>query len=348
MRNAYLFYEYIALYPVTISILAVILVIRDKRAAKKRKRRIRERTLMIVATLGGAVAMLASMLAIHHKTKHTKFMAGLPILIIIQVLLHLFVFNTSLSVNTISIITDKIEEPIKLILITDLHSCYYGKDQKQLVNAVLNEQPDIILLGGDIFDDSIQPDNTIEFIKRISGNTPCLYVSGNHEFRSQEADRFKDILISFDVQVLEGTSKDVSIRNEKIRIYGLDDPDTDRYRSRAIPYREQLRNLAEAETEAGFYTILLAHRPERTAEYRQLECDLVLCGHAHGGQWRLPLLLDNGLLSPNQGLFPKYTNGYYHREDVEMIVSRGLSRESTMAPRIFNRPELVVITLNPE
>ena len=90
------------------------------------------------------------------------------------------------------------------------------------------------------------------------------------------------------------------------------------------------------------FTVLLSHRPELFEIYQKYEFDLVLSGHAHGGQWRIPGLL-NGLFAPNQGLFPKYAGGRYDYAGGTMIVSRGLARESTKVPRIFNRPELVVV-----
>ena len=93
------------------------------------------------------------------------------------------------------------------------------------------------------------------------------------------------------------------------------------------------------------FTVLLSHRPERIDELLPPEPDLVVSGHAHGGQWRIPLILENGFMSPNQGLFPKYTNGEYFFGDTEMILSRGLARETTALPRVFNRPEIVMITL---
>ena len=95
------------------------------------------------------------------------------------------------------------------------------------------------------------------------------------------------------------------------------------------------------------YTILLAHRPERIGAYRQYPFDLVVSGHAHGGQWRIPGLL-NGLYAPNQGLFPQYAGGCYDEDGMAFVVSRGLARESTRIPRLFNPPELVVVDLVPE
>ncbi|MDR1674446.1 MAG: metallophosphoesterase, partial [Oscillospiraceae bacterium] len=115
---------------------------------------------------------------------------------------------------------------------------------------------------------------------------------------------------------------------------------------RSIPYKEQIGRLSEELPGNEHFTVLLSHRPERIEELLPLSPDLVLSGHAHGGQWRFPLLLENGLLSPNQGLFPKYANGEHFFEHTVLIVSRGLARESTkVIPRIFNRPEIVIITL---
>ena len=139
----------------------------------------------------------------------------------------------------------------------------------------------------------------------------------------------------------------MEVGGARIRISGIDDPDSDRFPSRSVSYVEQLNRLGKESIDDGLFTILLSHRPERIEELLPLNPDLVLSGHAHGGQWRLPVLLENGLLSPNQGLFPKFTNGKYFFGDTKMIVSRGLARESTrIIPRLFNRPEIVIVTLS--
>jgi predicted MPP superfamily phosphohydrolase len=89
----------------------------------------------------------------------------------------------------------------------------------------------------------------------------------------------------------------------------------------------------------------MSHRPERMEELSVLKPDLVVAGHAHGGQWRVPFIFENGLMAPDQGFFPMYTNGEYFFGETELIVSRGLARETTRIPRVFNRPEIVIITL---
>ena len=93
--------------------------------------------------------------------------------------------------------------------------------------------------------------------------------------------------------------------------------------------------------------VLLAHRPENIKCYLQYPFDLIVSGHAHGGQWRIPGLL-NGLYAPHQGLFPRYAGGRYDFDGATFLVSRGLARESTRVPRIFNRPELVIVDILPK
>lgn len=332
------------IYLVILSLVAVTITVYDKKASRQGKRRVKERTLLAVSILGGSAAMLAAMLAMRHKTRHAKFMAGVPAIILVQAVLVVTAFSQSLSVSNYSVETDKIGGQIKLALVTDLHSCYYGDGQRKLLSAIDKAAPDAILLCGDIFDDDLPPDNAVLFIEGVSREYPCYYVSGNHEFWSGNADGFKDILTSYGVIVLEGTVELLEIRGETIQICGVDDPDTDRYPSRSIPYAEQI-SLLNGSDGVDVFTVLLSHRPERINELLPLGVDLVVSGHAHGGQWRLPIVLQNGLLSPNQGLFPKYTNGEYFFGDTLLIVSRGLARESTAVPRVFNRPEIVVLSL---
>jgi len=148
------------------------------------------------------------------------------------------------------------------------------------------------------------------------------------------------------------------VNGETINLCGVDDPDV--YMVNTDPEQDpegyiqaqtnkentflsQIAAVSDAADTAS-YTILLSHRPEYYETYTDYDFDLALCGHAHGGQWRIPGIL-NGLYAPHQGIFPKYAGGRYDREDMTMIVSRGLARETTWVPRIFNRPELVIIDL---
>ncbi len=267
------------------------------------------------------------------KIKLRIFLAG--------VITSLVAFNSSLVIRNYDVDT-KLENKIKLVLVTDLHSCKYGKNQEKLINEIKAMNPDAILLGGDIFDDVHPNDNTRKFIEGING-IRSYYVTGNHEYWSDDVEGMIDFLEDNGVTVLEGDVKTLEVNNEKINICGVTDPDIIRFTDSNYDIYSQLEDVYK-KSDNGNYNILLAHRPELIDTYNHYNFDLILSGHAHGGQFRIPLLL-NGLFAPNQGFFPKYAGGRYDFEDNIFIVSRGLARETTMLPRIFNRPELVVINL---
>jgi uncharacterized membrane protein YsdA (DUF1294 family) len=140
---------YTLIYLTSISLLAIILTLHDKNAARRNAWRIKERTLLVVSALGGSAAMLLTMLAIRHKTRHAKFVVGIPLIILVQIAIVVFTFNQSLTISHFSVETQKINSQVKLALVTDLHSCDYGDGQSKLTNAIDAEKPDAILLCGD-------------------------------------------------------------------------------------------------------------------------------------------------------------------------------------------------------
>lgn len=241
--------------------------------------------------------------------------------------------------------TEKVSRSVRLALITDLHSCWYGKEQKTLIDAVEKQNPDIVLLGGDIFDDKRSYENAETTLQYLSKNYPCYYVTGNHEYWSGDIENILEIVESYDVTVLRGGYDCIQVNGQEIQICGIDDPDMALYTETPKGIGQQLEYLRSIHSDEK-YTILLAHRPELAETYMNYQFDLVLTGHAHGGQWRIPGII-NGLYAPDQGFFPKYAGGLYELGHGKMIVSRGCARESTLAPRIFNRPELVIVEINP-
>ena len=234
----------------------------------------------------------------------------------------------------------KIGSPVRFALVTDLHSCYYGKDQSQLIRMIDKEKPDAILLSGDIFDDRLGQKNARIFIEGVADRYPCFYVTGNHEFWSKKEDEVKEFLASKGVTVLEGNARNISINGNDIDICGVDDPT---YMTES-EWEERL-DRADKESNSENYRILLSHRPEKVEVYEKYNFDLILCGHAHGGQWRIPFT-KRGVAAPNQGLLPAYVDGLYDLDNgSEMIVSRGLARERMPYPRFFNHPEVVIIEM---
>ncbi len=273
--------------------------------------------------------------------KKNKF----KLILITTVLLIIFIivaFNNSIKIRNYNIDSDKITSDVKTLLITDLHSCLYGKNQKDLIAKINKQNPDIILFGGDICDDIIPNDNTEILLKAIADKYPCYYVTGNHEYWSNDIDTILNLFTSNGVTVLNYGVDTININGQTINICGITDPDIVKYTASTLSINEQLEAISDTDTTN--YTILLAHRPELIDTYLQFDYDLILSGHAHGGQFRIPFLL-NGLFAPNQGFFPKYAGGRYDFDDTTFIVSRGLAKETTRIPRIFNPPELVVINL---
>lgn len=229
---------------------------------------------------------------------------------------------------------------LRIALITDLHSCYYGSGQRSLINRIDSEEPDIIVLSGDIFDDKLSDDNAKLLLEDLVTKYPCYYVTGNHEYWSGRAELMKEYLKGIGVCVLEGECVTVEENGRQIDICGVDDPT---YMSDSS-WKEQI-DKAYSETDPFHVRILLSHRPEKVYVYEEYDFDLILTGHAHAGQFRIPFI-NRGLFAPDQGFMASYVNGKYELSNGSvMIVSRGLARESTPLPRYFNHPEIVIINI---
>ena len=233
--------------------------------------------------------------------------------------------------------------------VTDLHDAEFGADNAVLVELVEEAAPDIIIITGDFVDSHrVTVDRSLRFAEKAVELAPTYYVSGNHEALLADAvpseyRRLMDGLRELGVFVLEDQKLTLERDGEEIALLGLKDPlftlpsaDT----SAEIAYASRiLESLLEGETR---YTVLLSHRPELFDAYVAAGIDIAFCGHAHGGQVRLPFI--GGLYAPNQGLFPKYDGGLYQRDKTSMVVSRGLGN-SSIPVRINNRPELVLTEL---
>ena len=279
-----------------------------------------------------------------------KRLKKLLILAVILLCVILPGFNSSLKTVRYEVNSGGIPQPVRIALVTDLHACAYGRGQRKLLDAVEEQAPDLILLGGDIFDDKLPDEKAAVFLGEISRKYPCFYVTGNHEYWSGET-AFQEkmaCLEEYGIRRLCGEAVSVEVGSAAVDLCGVDDPDAwgnsrgyTEYEDGSFP--EQLARAA-SQAESGRYTILLTHRPEQLELYASFGFDLVLAGHAHGGQWRIPGIL-NGLYAPDQGLFPPYAGGRYELDGTVMIVSRGLARESTRVPRFYDRPELVIVDL---
>lgn len=230
----------------------------------------------------------------------------------------------------------------RMVVVSDFHNAEYGDHNRQLIRQIAAEQPDSIVFTGDLLD-SRHPNLAIveDLLRELTAVAPCYYVTGNHEARlGSQFQELEQLLLAHSIVVLHDEAVPLTRNGETIQLVGLDDPDfTDRNASIQQSMLEtKLRNL-NLTTD---YRILLSHRPEYFDAYVAAEIDLALCGHAHGGQFRLPLV--GGLVAPNQGFFPKYDAGVYTEQGTTMIVSRGVGN-SILPVRFNNRPELVSVEL---
>lgn len=231
----------------------------------------------------------------------------------------------------------------KIVHISDLHNKMFGKDQKALLKKVGSVSPDIIVVTGDLIDRRKYDLHTaMVFIRGALEIAPVYYVSGNHEAWSGDYENIKEELSSSGVEILDDRKVKIVKNEEKIEILGLSDPGflTDGHMDGA--YSSLLEERLKGMSDDSAFQILLSHRPELFQIYINQNIDLIFAGHAHGGQFRLPFM--GGLIAPNQGFFPKYTSGEHKEGKSTLIVSRGLGN-SVVPIRLFNRPEIVVVTL---
>jgi len=231
----------------------------------------------------------------------------------------------------------------KIVHISDLHNKMFGKEQSKLLSRIESLSPDLIVVTGDLIDRRRSDlDTAVCFIKGAVKIAPVYYVSGNHEAWSGRYSQIKQRLDDLGVNIMDDTALELAKGSSTIQLLGLADPGF--YTSNYLEGTDtsnleaQLEQWSDSET----FKLLLTHRPELFDLYCEHKIDLIFAGHAHGGQVRLPLI--GGLAAPDQGLLPKYTSGSYSIGSSTMYVSRGLGN-SIVPIRIFNRPEIVAVTL---
>ena len=251
-----------------------------------------------------------------------------------------FVCNEKLCETYYTVNSDKINSHVKIAFLSDVHNTLYGKGMSELISSVDRFSPDIVIFGGDLFDMSWEEYNSRHLASDLSAKYPCFYALGNHEFKYAAQDDIRKGVPSLGLRLLtlEDNVSDITVNGNDLRIIGID----------GMFYEDQYKRACDAVSDDKF-DLLIYHYPEDFPKLSGNGFDLILSGHAHGGQIRIPLILPNGAYSPGEGLFPYYTCGVYKENGSEMIVSRGLQRcpRDLVIPRVFNRPEAVYITIKP-
>ena len=227
-----------------------------------------------------------------------------------------------------------------IVQLSDLHGAEFGEDNEELIRRVREAEPDYIFLTGDLLDRYRQTPRSyaVSLGKSLAGIAPTYFVTGNHEWAFPDIRTLKRELRDAGVTVLSNEYVPLSRGGDRILLAGIDDPNG--FADQKTP-EELAGELRGAEPDA--FWMLLAHRNNYfEKEYSLLGADLVISGHGHGGLIRLPFT--DGLVSVERSLFPSYTAGFYEANGGKVFVSRGLGN-SGRTFRLFNRPEMVVLTL---
>ena len=282
--------------------------------------------------------------------KKKKFIF-LAVVVIILVALGIWIAwgNTALELSTYTVSSSKLPQSFdgyRIAHVSDLHNTEMGKDNEKLLAILRDADPDMIAITGDLIDSrDTDIEIALQFVREAVKIAPCYYVTGNHEARANEYDELKSGMEAAGVIVLEDARTEISLEGKTITLIGVNDPSyqTDYLFGDSETVMDT--KLEELHTEDDVFTILLSHRPELFDIYADHGMDLILSGHAHGGQFRLPFI--GGLVAPNQGLFPEYDAGIYTEGNTNMLVSRGVGN-SILPFRINNRPEVILIELHAE
>ena len=236
-------------------------------------------------------------------------------------------------------------EGYKIAQISDLHNAVFGEDNSIIIEMLKESRPDIITLTGDLVDSNhTNMDIAVSFARQAVEIAPCYYVTGNHEaWLGKEYNKLENLLNECGVIILHNQTVQLYRNGENIQLVGIDDPDFAESGNGMFDISAEIisSEIGKADFAEG-YKILLSHRPEIFDTYVENDINLVLCGHAHGGQFRLPFI--GGIVAPNQGLFPRYDSGIYKAENTTMVVSRGIGN-SIIPVRFNNRAEIVLVVL---
>lgn len=254
--------------------------------------------------------------------------------------------NTALVTANVLVCSNGIPEAFdayKIVQISDLHDAQIGENNEKLIAMTAETEPDCIVLTGDFVDSSrFHPERSLSVAESLVKIAPVYYVSGNHEaiIPDEDYQALTDGLRGLGVCVLEDESAELTRDGQSIRLIGLTDigfhPGT------LEEKKDALRTALSALLPEDEFSVTLAHRPELMDVYTECGAPLVLSGHAHGGQIRLPGI--GGLIAPGQGLFPKYTEGKYEENGTTLVVSRGIGN-SVLPLRVNDRPQIVVVQL---
>ena len=225
----------------------------------------------------------------------------------------------------------------KIVHISDLHGSVFGEDNSRLASLIKGQQPDIIAMTGDFAGKVAQLGAVEALLDELGDETPVYFVGGNHEWVGDLMPKMRRLLAEYGAHCLENSYEQIEKNGASIVIVGAEDPNGRADMTDPETLAEEIREQYPED-----FVLWLGHRNFWVKKYPDLPVDLILSGHAHGGIVRLPFV--GGLLNTGHKFIAEYEKGLYRGENYIMEVSTGLGN-SIFVPRLFNRPEVVSITL---
>ncbi len=247
------------------------------------------------------------------------------------------------------ITSPKLRKKCRIVMLSDLHNKEYGAGNGRLLQAVREQEPDLVLVAGDMVTangEKTRIQEPLAFLRRLAAEYPVYYGNGNHEYRIKVyREDYGDIYDTYarelrksGVRLLENGR--VYLPEYHMEICGLEIGRRYYKRLRRTSMDRQYMEKLLGKADKDCMELLIAHNPDYFKQYAAWGADLTLSGHVHGGVMRLPLL--GGVISPSVRIFPKYDGGLYEESGRRMILGRGLGMH-TIPIRIFNPGELVVV-----
>ena len=278
----------------------------------------------------------------------------ISIVVILAVLIGFSVYTSKywLTVSYYEISSEKIEHGFRIVQLTDLHDSVFGENNSKLIDTVTEQEPDLILITGDLLDYNIEDLSiAVNVIEQLSTCAPVYVSFGNHEdmYEKLYGTDVRAVYTDAGAHVLDFEYEEIEVNGQMIRLGGIYGYCLPMKYSVSEPRLSEALFIEEYQ-DTDLYTLLMCHMPVCwiiNGSMEAYDVDCVVSGHAHGGQIQIPFV--GGLYAPDQGWFPEEVYGVYPSYDGKkhLIVSRGLGN-SIHFPRINNRPELVVVDILPE
>ncbi len=273
------------------------------------------------------------------------------LIIIAAIMISILVDSKRFVKAEYTIFSKKLKKNSKIVLLSDLHNKSFGENNKKLIEAIEEANPDFIVIAGDMMTsngEKTQYNVPVKLLRHLASKYPVYYGNGNHEYRMKvykkvygdKYHKYKNELISCGVCFLE--NERVYLPETNIELFGLE---IERYYYKRFyrrPMEEGYIKSKIGKSNDNHFELLIAHNPDYFDKYAQWGADLTVSGHVHGGVMKLPVL--GGVVSPMMRFFPKYDGGLFKENEKQMILSRGLGMH-TIPIRVFNPGELVIIHL---